>query len=56
MSVGPLKEDHDKQNNMCRVVDVVLHPNVVNNVKTDQALCQFLKELLLSYLKEKHKI
>lgn len=41
---------------MCRVVDVVLHPNVVKTVRTDEALKQFLKELLINYLKEKYKI
>lgn len=56
MSVGTLKEDHDKQNNICRVVDVILHPNIVQTVKTDESLRQFVRELLVSYLKEKFKL
>lgn len=32
MSVGGLKEDFDKKNKICKVVDVVLNPKIVTEM------------------------
>ena len=56
MSVGKVKEDNDKKGEICKVIDVIMNPNVVDNVLKDANLQQFLIELLKSYIHEKHKM
>jgi len=56
MSVGRVKEDSDKKGEICKVIDVVMNPNVVDNLITDNNMQLFLIELLKSYILEKHKI
>ena len=43
-------------NDICKIVDVIMNPNVVKNVKKDAGLQEFLTELLRSYLFEKYKV
>lgn len=35
MSVGSLKEDFDKNNQICKVIDVVLNPKIVEEMEKD---------------------
>ena len=35
MSVGREKEDFDKSNEPCKVIDCVLNPNVIKKLKKD---------------------
>jgi len=42
MSMGRLKEDHDKKGDICKVVDVVMNPNTVAKVKNDVSMYEFL--------------
>lgn len=35
MSVGVIRDDRDKKNEICRVVDVAINPNVATNVKAN---------------------
>jgi hypothetical protein len=58
MSLGKLKEDHDNskicvltsENEVCKVVDVIINPKVYENVVKDDGLKQFLEELLRNYI------
>lgn len=56
MSVGRVKEDNDKKGEICKVIDVILNPNVVDNLMKDNNMQMFLIELLKSYILEKHKL
>ena len=38
MSVGVIRDDRDKKNELCRVVDVVINPNVANNLKVNVSI------------------
>ena len=56
MSVGRVKEDNDKKGEICKVIDVILNPTIVQNIEKDANLQLFFIELLKSYIMEKHKI
>lgn len=56
MSLGRVKEDHDKKGNICKVVDAAMNPQVIEAVRKDNGLLQLLAEILMNYVFEKHKI
>ena len=56
MSVGRVKEESDKKGEICKVIDVILNPKVVETLLIDINLQLFFIELLKSYIMEKHKI
>lgn len=63
MSLGKAKEDHDKSNEttdveggICKVIDAVMNPQVIQAVKTDPGLLEFLVQILINYVFEKHKL
>jgi len=56
MSVGKIKEDHDANGGACKVVDVVINPNIAKAMETDVGLKDFFQNLLLTYMNEKYKI
>lgn len=56
MSVGRVKEDADKKGEICKVIDLVLNPNVTAELLKDASMQTFFIELIKSYILEKHKI
>jgi len=38
MSVGKIREDHDKLGDICKVVDAIMNPKVVELAKKETAL------------------
>jgi len=56
MSLGKVKEDHDKKGDICKVVDAVLNPKVIEAVLKDVWMLQLMEQLLLHYINEKYKI
>lgn len=44
------------EGNICKVVDAVMNPQVIEAVKKDSGLLTFLAEILINYIYEKHKI
>ena len=45
-----------RENDIWKVVDAVLNPNIVKAVEKDEGLKQFLCELLVNYMFEKYKV
>ena len=41
MSVGTIKEGNDVKGDVCKIVDVILNPNVVENIKNNFQIRNF---------------
>lgn len=50
MSFGAIREDSDKKGDICSVLDVIINPNVLETVKKDEALNDFLQQMLANYV------
>jgi hypothetical protein len=55
MSVGNIKEDHDAskylfveslEGELCKVIDIVINPNVAENIKKDKNIREFFCSLI----------
>lgn len=58
MSMGEVREEFDKSNKPCKVIDVIINPEICSELQkqTGLELLRFFKELLVSYVAQKHKI
>ncbi|KRW98808.1 hypothetical protein PPERSA_10579 [Pseudocohnilembus persalinus] len=56
MSFGTVREDHDNKGDICKVVDVIVNPNVIDAVKKDIQMNEFLKQMLANFVEQKYKI
>ena len=58
MSMGEVREEFDKSNKPCKVIDVIINPEICSELQkqTGLDLLRFFKELLVSYVAQKHKI
>ena len=56
MSVGRIKEDHDKKKHICKVIDIIINTRVADDLKKDAGLKDFFNELLKNYIFEKYKL
>jgi hypothetical protein len=63
MSMGRVKEDFDKSKysynkdgHICKVVDVVLNPKIVQTAAETSEVFSFACQIIGNYLLEKHKI
>jgi len=56
MSLGMLKEDFDKKEHICKVIDVILNPTVIQMSKKNKESVNFLYQLIGTYINQKHKI
>lgn len=54
LSLGPPREDLDKDGELCTVYDVVFHPDTVTNSLADTDFRQLMLELSLYQIKQKH--
>ena len=56
-SVGPPRPEKDKKGVACVVFDVVVHPSVVNDVKSDSTggMRHFVVDIAISRIEEKYK-
>ena len=55
LSLGPPREDLDKDGGVCTVYDVVFHPDTVANALQEAEFRNFMLELVRHQVKEKHK-
>lgn len=64
MSVGSIKEDHDvsmfiylfQEGEICKVVDVIVNPNVAESMNKDTMVKEFFCGLVQNYFLEKFKL
>jgi hypothetical protein len=59
MSMGEVREEFDKSNKPCKVIDVIINPEICSELQKVDRLGNyfaFFKELLVSYVAQKHKI
>lgn len=58
ISMGEVREEFDKNNKPCKVIDAIINPEICAELqkKTGIELLKFFKELLVSYVFQKHKI
>jgi len=69
MSVGPLREGHDKSKSYwrpenicsaeggpCRILDIIICERIALKAKSDPTMCDFLFQLLVSYFEQKYKL
>ena len=50
MSVGTVKEDNDKKGDVCKVVDIIINPNIQEKIFKDINLKNFFIELVTTYI------
>jgi len=55
MSLGPPREDLDKGGDVCRVYDVVFHPDAVTGALAEDEFRSFMMQLIVYQVQQKHK-
>ena len=50
MSVGNVKEDNDKKGEICKVVDIIINPNIEKSIFAVDDLKIFFGELVSTYI------
>ena len=55
MSLGPPREDLDKGGDVCRVYDVVFHPDAVTGALAEEEFRSFMMQLIVYQVQQKHK-
>jgi hypothetical protein len=56
LSMGEPREDSDKTGKPCTVYDAIMHPDPVDRAKTEKDMKQFIVELCLQWIEQKHSL
>ena len=56
LSMGAPREDADKEGKECTVYDAIMHSEVVERAKTEKAMKEFVVELCLQWIEQKHEL
>lgn len=54
LSLGPAREERDKQGNMAQVYDCIWNPDTIIRAKDDPAFRQIMVELAFNYIQQKN--
>ena len=56
LSMGEPREDTDKEGKECTVYDAIMHTDVVERAKTEKDMKEFVVELCLQWIEQKHDL
>jgi len=56
LSLGEPREDQDKEGKPCTVYDAIMHTDVVERATTEKEMKEFMVELCLQWIEQKHQL